>query len=74
MFNLSGATQERYRIGVPRAGAWAEVLNSNDERYAGSGYGLNGTLQSEPQGWNGQEQSIELTLPANTAIWFRHEG
>ena len=39
-----------------------------------SGYGLNGTLQSEPQGWNGQEQSIELTLPANTAIWFRHEG
>ena len=74
VFNLSGATQERYRIGVPRAGAWAEVLNSNDERYAGSGYGLNGTLQSEPQGWNGQEQSIELTLPANTAIWFRHEG
>ncbi|MFO6504045.1 1,4-alpha-glucan branching protein GlgB [Corynebacterium freneyi] len=74
VLNLSGATQERYRIGVPRTGAWREVLNTNDERYAGSGYGLNGTLEAEAQGWNGQDQSIELTLPANTAIWFRHEG
>ena len=74
VLNLSGATQERYRIGVPRTGAWREVLNTNDERYAGSGYGLNGTLEAESHGWNGQDQSIELTLPANTAIWFRHEG
>ena len=74
VYNLSGMTQESYRIGVPKAGAWRQVLGTNDERYAGSGYGANGVVQSQPQGWNGQEQSVEIMVPSNSAIWLKYEG
>src|SRR5690606_28781960 len=29
--------REKYRIGVPRAGLWREVINTNSEYYGGSG-------------------------------------
>ncbi|MEJ5919503.1 MULTISPECIES: 1,4-alpha-glucan branching protein GlgB [unclassified Corynebacterium] len=74
VLNLSGATQESYRIGLPMPGTWAEVLNTNHERYEGSGYGLNGVKQTEPQSWNGLDQSIEMVLPAQTAVVFKFEG
>ncbi|MDO5029389.1 MAG: 1,4-alpha-glucan branching protein GlgB [Corynebacterium sp.] len=74
VYNLSGTTQEVYKIGLPRGGQWEEILNTNARRYEGSGYGENGTVTAEEFGWNGQAHSVDLVLPAHTAIWLKWQG
>lgn len=51
------------RIGLPAAGGWSELVNSQDPAYMGSGP-VNGALASEPIPADGFNQSIELELPA----------
>jgi 1,4-alpha-glucan branching enzyme len=61
--NLTPAPRHGYRIGVPRAGAWQIVLNSDDERFWGSGTGSTGTVQAEHVPMHGRPASLELDLP-----------
>ncbi|HSF91309.1 MAG TPA: 1,4-alpha-glucan branching protein GlgB, partial [Paracoccaceae bacterium] len=61
------------RIGVPAAGRWAEVLNSDAEVYGGSGVGNLGGVNSEPVAWNDQQNSINIALPGLSTIMFRLE-
>ncbi|HEY7464371.1 MAG TPA: 1,4-alpha-glucan branching protein GlgB [Candidatus Limnocylindria bacterium] len=61
--NLTPVPRQAYRLGVPRAGHWDEVLNSDSEHYGGSNLGNLGGLQAEQQPWHGQPASVELTLP-----------
>ena len=74
VYNLSGSTQEVYKIGLPKGGTWTEVLNTNDTRYEGSGYGANGSKVVNEEGWNGQPYSVDLVLPAQTAVWLKWQG
>ena len=39
VFNFSGAEHSRYRLGLPHAGTWREVLNSDATIYNGAGVG-----------------------------------
>ena len=53
--NFSGVPHEGYRVGLPRAGRWDEVLNTDAEVYGGSGVGnLGGGRGDRPSGWHGQ--------------------
>jgi 1,4-alpha-glucan branching enzyme len=52
-----------YRIGVPEAGFYAELLNSDSTEYGGSNMGNLGGVTTEPVGGHGFEQSIRLTVP-----------
>ncbi|MGH9349300.1 MAG: 1,4-alpha-glucan branching protein GlgB [Vicinamibacterales bacterium] len=52
-----------YRVGVPEAGYYREILNSDAERYGGSNMGNAGGAQSEPRPMHGFEHSIALTVP-----------
>jgi 1,4-alpha-glucan branching enzyme len=52
-----------YRIGVPSAGEWVEVLNSQDSVYGGSGLTNPGALVAEDVPYDGFAQSIVLALP-----------
>ena len=61
--NFTPVVRERYRVGVPRAGRWREVLNSDAPCYGGSGVGNLGTVQGEDVPWHGREHSLALTLP-----------
>ena len=62
VLNFTPVVREGYRIGVPEAGRWTEILNSDCTRYGGSGV-RNGPLESEPVPWQGRAHSIVLTLP-----------
>ena len=73
VINFSGTTQENYRIGLPQAGTWREVLNTDDVQYEGAGR-VNGDLHTEPTGSHGMEASAVLQIPAHTARWFVLEG
>jgi 1,4-alpha-glucan branching enzyme len=67
--NFTPVVREGYRIGVPNAGSYREVLNSDAECYGGSNVGSKGaTLQSDPVPWMNRQQSIALTLPPLGAV------
>lgn len=51
-----------YRVGVPMAGLWEVILNSDDESYYGSGVHQHAALSEEVE-WMGYAQSIKLKLP-----------
>ena len=70
VYNFSAELHRDYRVGVPTAGRWEEILNSDSEHYAGSGEGNLGAVVSEPIAANGHDQSILLTLPALSALFL----
>jgi 1,4-alpha-glucan branching enzyme len=63
--NFTPVPRPGWRIGVPLAGHWRELINTDAAVYGGSGYGNTGGagLQTEPLAWQGQAQSIQLDLP-----------
>ncbi|WP_435865642.1 1,4-alpha-glucan branching protein GlgB [Streptomyces xanthochromogenes] len=69
--NFSPVVRTGYRIGLPDAAAWTEVLNSDAERYGGSGVVNPGVITPEPVPWHGRAQSAALTLPPLATFWLR---
>jgi len=53
----------RWRLGVPEAGRWEEILNSDATVYGGSGVGNAGAVDADGPPWHGQPASLECTLP-----------
>ena len=71
--NLSTVPRHHYRIGLPIAGPWQEVLNTDSTHYGGSGMGNLGSASADGEGRHGQPTSTELTLPPLSVIWLeRH--
>ncbi len=69
--NFTPVPRHGYRLGVPAAGFWQEVLNSDAEIYGGSGQGNLGGVQTIPVGCHGQMQSIDVTLPPLGMVVFK---
>ena len=59
-----------YRLGVPRLGAWKELLNSDSEHYGGSNVGNQGLVEGEQVPFHGHAYSVRLTLPPLSAVVF----
>ena len=59
--NFTPVPQHRYRVGVPLAGSWTSVLDSDAVEYGGSGV-TNNDRFTEAVPSHGQNQSVELTL------------
>jgi 1,4-alpha-glucan branching enzyme len=70
VFNFTPVPRANYRLGVPRAGLWREVLNSDAEIYGGSGQGNMGGAESVPIPSHGYYDSISLVLPPLSAVYF----
>ena len=68
--NLSPVPRSGYRVGLPFAGAWREVLNTDATVYGGSGAVNDGQLPAEEIGWHLQAQSVELNLPPLAVVWL----
>jgi 1,4-alpha-glucan branching enzyme len=60
--NLTPIVLSNYRIGLPAAGTWKVILNSDQKIYYGSGI-QQAPLKTENKKWMGQPFSAELTLP-----------
>jgi 1,4-alpha-glucan branching enzyme len=71
--NFSGTPKPDYRVGLPFAGRWREVLNTDAEIYGGSGVGNLGAVEAEALPWHGQEHSAALALPPLGVLWFAPE-
>ena len=68
--NFSAVPDEDYRIGLPQAGAWREVLNTDAEQYGGSGVGNLGAAYADDVPWHGRPASAVLRVPPLGAIWL----
>mgnify|MGYP002738753519 CR=1 FL=1 len=71
VINFAGNPHENYRVGLPFAGDWEEILNTDDVAYGGSGVVNLGTLHSEPIPWNNRENSVSLRVPPLGATFLR---
>jgi hypothetical protein len=60
---LHPVVQHGYRLGVPRGGAYREVLNTDAALYGGSNVGNQGRVEVEAVPSHGRPQSVALTLP-----------
>ncbi len=69
--NYTPVSREGYRVGVPRAGWWRELINTDSHYYGGSGVGNGGGVTAEPVPWDGFEHSIKLTLPPVSVVLFK---
>jgi 1,4-alpha-glucan branching enzyme len=61
--NFTPVLRQGYRLGVPAAGSYEEIFNSDSAWYGGSNTGNGGGLQSSPVPHHGREHSLSLTLP-----------
>jgi len=61
--NFTPVARENYRVGVPVAGKWREVLNSDAQWYHGSGAGNAGMVTARETEAHGRPYSLSLTLP-----------
>ncbi|WP_245631586.1 1,4-alpha-glucan branching protein GlgB [Curtobacterium ammoniigenes] len=68
--NFSGVPVER-RFGLPAAGTWDEVLNSDAAAFGGSGVGNLGAVVAEETPWAGRPASAHLVVPPLGAVFLR---
>jgi 1,4-alpha-glucan branching enzyme len=61
--NFTPSVHYHYRLGVPEAGAYEEILNSDSEFYGGSGVGNMGRVHSESVPHHKRDHSLLLTVP-----------
>ena len=62
-----------YRVGLPFAGRWREVLNTDAKNYGGSGWGNYGGVDAEQYVWHGRPASAVLRLPPAGVLWLAPE-
>jgi 1,4-alpha-glucan branching enzyme len=72
--NFSGGPHTDYLLGVPTAGKWQEVLNTDAASYGGSGVENAGTLTATKEGLDGQPATLTVTLPPLGAAYFKPLG
>jgi 1,4-alpha-glucan branching enzyme len=74
VLNFTPIVRDGYRIGVPSAGYWQEMLNSDSSLYWGSNVGNSGGVFAEPIPMHNQPFSISLNLPPLGAMFFKGRG
>jgi 1,4-alpha-glucan branching enzyme len=74
VLNFTPVPRYGYRIGVPVAGVWREVINSDSAFYGGSNVGNLGELRTDPTPWMGRDQSFVITLPPLGGVVLRWES
>jgi len=68
--NFTPVPRHGYRIGLPAAGRWREILNTDAGTYGGSGLGNQGAVWAEPHAWRDFPASAEVLLPPLATVWL----
>ena len=71
--NFSPMPHNNYRVGLPLAGRWREVINTDAADYGGSGLGNLGSVEAVNRPWHGRPASAEIVLPPLSVLWLAPE-
>jgi 1,4-alpha-glucan branching enzyme len=74
VLNLTPTPRGNYRIGVPEAGCYREILSSDDSLYYGSEFETLRFVGTEPIPFHGHAQSLRLQLPPLGALILEPVG
>ncbi|MBI3322297.1 MAG: 1,4-alpha-glucan branching protein GlgB, partial [Candidatus Omnitrophica bacterium] len=69
--NFTPVPRFDYAMGVPCAGRWKEVLNSDALEYGGSGCGNKGGVDAQPVPMHGRPYSVSLFLPPLAVVFLK---
>ena len=70
VINFTPVVRYEYRIGVPEAGDWKEIFNSDHSDFGGSGV-RNELVTTSSHPYHGQQQSISFALPPLAVSVFK---
>jgi len=73
VLNFTPVPRHAYRIGVPAAGRYHEILNSDSHYYGGNDVGNSGELETVSAPWMGQPAQLELILPPLAGLVLARE-
>jgi 1,4-alpha-glucan branching enzyme len=71
VFNATPVVRGGYRLGIPNAGFYREILNTDASIYGGSNVGNAGGQEASDQPAQGRPHSLVLTLPPLAAIFLK---
>ncbi|HUZ27016.1 MAG TPA: 1,4-alpha-glucan branching protein GlgB [Streptosporangiaceae bacterium] len=71
--NFSAGPHESYRIGLPRAGRWRELINTDSASYGGSDVGNLGGVEAADEAWHGMPASAIIRIPPLGMLWLAPE-
>ena len=69
--NLTTVFRSNYEIGVPYAGTYEVVFNSDAEEFGGTGKGITGRIKSNARPMHGHEQSVSLELAGLSTVYLK---
>lgn len=72
--NFTPVPHEAFRLGVPLAGRYELLLNTDDSLYAGSGFGVVQVAETEGIESESQPQSLSLRLPPLSTVFYKYQG
>jgi 1,4-alpha-glucan branching enzyme len=71
--NFTPVPRPGYRVGVPEAGWYRELLNSDAEMYGGSNMGNGGGVHTEPIPSHGYDHSLSVVVPPLAFVLFKRQ-
>ncbi len=69
--NFTPVVRGPYRVGVPAAGLYRELINTDSGVYWGSNVGNLGGVKAEPIAWHNRPYSLEIVLPPLAMLMFK---
>jgi 1,4-alpha-glucan branching enzyme len=69
--NFTPVPRYHYRIGVPQAGVYREIFNTDSEMFGGSNLGNGGLATAVPIQRHGRPASMAITLPPLAVVVFK---
>ncbi len=72
--NFTPLVRHDYRIGVPEAGYYKELLNSDSETYGGDNVGNMGGVHTDDQASHGYTQSLTVNVPPMGIVILKHQA
>ena len=68
--NFDNMAHQKFRVGVPFAGKYKEILNSDAKNYGGSGMVNARMKSSKKMEWDEKENSIEINIaPMSVSVF-----
>ena len=68
--SFSPVPRHTHRIGMPHAGGWRELLNTDSAVYTGGNLGNLGRIEATEEAWHGQPASAEIVVPPLATVWL----
>ncbi|MET0498725.1 MAG: 1,4-alpha-glucan branching protein GlgB [Steroidobacteraceae bacterium] len=69
-FNATPVPRDNYVLGVPAAGRYRKILDSDSPAYGGAGYSSQEEVDAEDAGWRDLPARIRITLPPLAMVIF----